>query len=173
MREIFVAGSGTVPVSNKHPLGSGRVLARQAGLAAMRDAGCTYKDIDALYAGTVMPTSPAAVLVGKEFGLTGIPVVQVSNASASGLAAAHEALNAMEAGTADVVLLRYHGGRLQVLLIERRRDPFAGRWALPGGFVDAGETPKAAAALRVRQTVNEGALGAAFAAAHGGARRNR
>ncbi|MCC0079399.1 MAG: thiolase family protein [Rhodobacter sp.] len=105
MREIFVAGSGTVPVSNKHPLGSGRVLARQAGLAAMRDAGCTYKDIDALYAGTVMPTSPAAVLVGKEFGLTGIPVVQVSNASASGLAAAHEALNAMEAGTADVVLL--------------------------------------------------------------------
>ncbi len=48
--------------------------------------------------------------------------------------------------TADVVLLRYHGGRLQVLLIERRRDPFAGHWALPGGFVDAGETPKAAAA---------------------------
>lgn len=53
--------------------------------------------------------------------------------------------------TADVVLLRYHGGRLQVLLIERRRDPFAGHWALPGGFVDAGETPQAGAARELRE----------------------
>lgn len=104
VREIFVAGCGTVPVG-KHPLGSGRLLARQAGAAAMADAGCTYADIEALYAGVAMPTSPAAVLVGKEFGLTGIPVVQVTNASASGLAASHEAILAMEAGTADVVLV--------------------------------------------------------------------
>jgi len=43
--------------------------------------------------------------------------------------------------TADVVLLRYRNGWLEVLLIERSRDPFAQCWALPGGFVDAGETP--------------------------------
>lgn len=33
----------------------------------------------------------------------------------------------------------------QVLLIKRRDDPFAGKWALPGGYVNEGETPEAAA----------------------------
>ena len=29
---------------------------------------------------------------------------------------------------------------LKVLLIQRKKDPFAGRWAFPGGFVEASET---------------------------------
>ncbi|MCA9539999.1 MAG: NUDIX hydrolase [Myxococcales bacterium] len=53
--------------------------------------------------------------------------------------------------TADVVLLRYRDGWLQVLLIERKRPPFAGRFALPGGFVDEGEAPIAAAARELRE----------------------
>lgn len=47
--------------------------------------------------------------------------------------------------TVDVAVYRWRGGRLEVLLIERGHDPFAGRWALPGGFVDERETPQAAA----------------------------
>jgi 8-oxo-dGTP diphosphatase len=33
----------------------------------------------------------------------------------------------------------------RVVLIRRRSDPFAGQWALPGGFVEVGETVEEAA----------------------------
>jgi ADP-ribose pyrophosphatase YjhB (NUDIX family) len=38
------------------------------------------------------------------------------------------------------VVLQVRGGALQVLMWERARAPFAGRWALPGGFLEPGET---------------------------------
>ena len=104
MTEIFVAGADVVPVG-KYPLASGRELARQAGEAALRDAGASFLDIDAMYAGVAMPTSPQAVLAAKDLGLTGLTVIQVINASASGLAAVHEATNAILAGRAEVVLV--------------------------------------------------------------------
>ncbi|MBN2404945.1 MAG: NUDIX hydrolase [Coriobacteriia bacterium] len=47
--------------------------------------------------------------------------------------------------TADVVLLREQAGTREVLLIQRRFDPFAGQWALPGGFVDEWELAEGAA----------------------------
>jgi 8-oxo-dGTP diphosphatase len=47
--------------------------------------------------------------------------------------------------TADVVALARIDGGLSVLLIRRGSEPFAGRWALPGGFVDEGERPEDAA----------------------------
>ncbi|MGA5363961.1 NUDIX domain-containing protein [Streptomyces purpurascens] len=49
--------------------------------------------------------------------------------------------------TADVVLLAAG----HVLLIERGWDPFKGRWALPGGHVDPGETSLAAAVRELEE----------------------
>ena len=43
--------------------------------------------------------------------------------------------------TVDVVIPAEEG----VVLIRRGSDPYEGRWALPGGFVDVGETVEAAA----------------------------
>ncbi len=47
--------------------------------------------------------------------------------------------------TTDIVLFRRTDVTLDILLIRRRDPPFAGRWALPGGFVEPEETLEAAA----------------------------
>lgn len=48
--------------------------------------------------------------------------------------------------TADCVVFGLaEEGPLQVLLIQRAKYPFEGCWAVPGGFVDEGETPLEAA----------------------------
>ena len=47
----------------------------------------------------------------------------------------------------DVVVFTVDGGRLKVLLTRRDRDPFDGRWSLPGGFVGEDESADEAAEL--------------------------
>ena len=38
------------------------------------------------------------------------------------------------------VVFQVRSGKLQVLLWERAKDPFAGAWSLPGGYLEPGET---------------------------------
>ncbi len=47
--------------------------------------------------------------------------------------------------TVDVVILTVRDGQLQVLLVERSEAPYAGEWALPGGFVGVEQDLAAAA----------------------------
>ena len=42
--------------------------------------------------------------------------------------------------TADVAVFAKCGGRIKLLLIRRGGHPCLGRWALPGGFAEEGET---------------------------------
>lgn len=42
--------------------------------------------------------------------------------------------------TVDCVVFGYDAEEMKVLLIQRNIDPFAGKWALPGGFVHVDET---------------------------------
>lgn len=54
--------------------------------------------------------------------------------------------------TSDTILLTHAKGERHILLVQRKHEPFAGCWALPGGFVDEGETPHDAA---IRELLEE------------------
>lgn len=43
------------------------------------------------------------------------------------------------------------GGRSSIILIRRGSEPYRGLWALPGGFVEVGETVEAAAVRETRE----------------------
>jgi 8-oxo-dGTP diphosphatase len=47
--------------------------------------------------------------------------------------------------TVDVAVFRGEAGEREVLLVKRGEEPYRGRWALPGGFVEEGETLLSAA----------------------------
>lgn len=53
--------------------------------------------------------------------------------------------------TVDTIIFALDKGQLHVLLIERSKDPFQGRWAIPGGFVDIDEPLEAAAARELEE----------------------
>ncbi|HWW75801.1 MAG TPA: NUDIX hydrolase, partial [Pyrinomonadaceae bacterium] len=55
--------------------------------------------------------------------------------------------------TVDCVIfgLDLDEGTLRVMLVERDLEPFAGMWAIPGGFVRQGETLEEAAARELRE----------------------
>lgn len=63
--------------------------------------------------------------------------------------------HARPALTVDVVVFAFAEGHrdreLQVMLIERDLEPFAGRWAIPGGFVRLDETIEAAARRELKE----------------------
>ena len=80
-------------------------IGAQAALMALDDCGLTIQDMQAMYCGNL---GQASAMVGQrvlqEIGQTGIPVVNVANACATGATAFREAWASVKAGLYDVVL---------------------------------------------------------------------
>jgi len=97
---------------------SPRILARQAGSAALRDAGLAASDIDVLIvanmlSGILGSQEHLGALFSEELGFANIPALKVEGACASGGLAIHMAINSLLGG-------RYK--RVMVLGIEKMTD---------------------------------------------------
>jgi acetyl-CoA acetyltransferase len=79
-------------------------MAYRAGAAAMTDAGVTFDQVDVVYTGHVTQAPMTSVEFVKEFGLTGVPVQRIENASATGSAAFREACAAVAGGHAEIAM---------------------------------------------------------------------
>ena len=53
--------------------------------------------------------------------------------------------------TTDCVIFGFDGQKLKVLLIERGHEPYKGKWALPGGFVQMDETTEEGAKRELKE----------------------
>jgi 8-oxo-dGTP diphosphatase len=55
------------------------------------------------------------------------------------------------ANTVDLVIIKRTSSSMQLLLVKRANEPFKGRFALPGGFVDQNETLSVAATRELEE----------------------
>lgn len=105
MSDVYVLGIDMIKFG-RFPDKSVPQLGAEAAKLALKDAGLTIQDMEALYSGNLMQ---AAAMVGQrilqEIGMTGIPVTNSSNACATGATAFREGWTAIKAGIYDVVLV--------------------------------------------------------------------
>ena len=104
MSDVYVIGVDMIKFG-RFPERTVPNLGAEAALMALDDAGLTIEDMQALYCGNL---GQANAMVGQrilqEIGQTGMPVVNCSNACATGATAFREAWTSIRAGLFDVVL---------------------------------------------------------------------
>ena len=101
-RAVYVIGVGMHAFQKEAP--PLRDMAFTAGRAALTDAGIRFADVGALYNGYIGGVMLEGVTYAKDFGLTGVPVVHVENASATGSSAFREAVLAVAGGACDAAM---------------------------------------------------------------------
>jgi len=79
-------------------------LAREAGFLALDDAGVSFPEVSEAFTGYLFSGVMTGVRVMKEFGLTGLPVTHVENASATGLVCFRDAAYAVASGRARIAM---------------------------------------------------------------------
>jgi len=104
LEDVAVLGVGMVRFGNYLETKSLDALAREAGLAALADGGIDLSHVDEAWVGYMQAPPMTGLRIMKEFGLTGLPITHVENASATGLVAFREAAHAVASGRCDVAM---------------------------------------------------------------------
>ena len=104
MRDVYVLGAAMIKFG-RYPDKDVSELAAEAALLALKDAGMTIKEIQLLASGNLIQSN---AMVGQrilqQIGQTGIPIINVSNACATGSTALREAYFAVGSGEYDVAM---------------------------------------------------------------------
>jgi acetyl-CoA acetyltransferase len=103
MREVAVIGVGMTRFG-QYAEKSASEHGFEATLAALKDAGLEWKEVQAAFVGSMGVGGTVGPSTLAEVGLTGIPILDVENASASGSAAFRQAYVSVGAGLCDVAL---------------------------------------------------------------------
>ncbi|HET7068542.1 MAG TPA: lipid-transfer protein [Nocardioides sp.] len=105
MGRALVAGVGMVPFATPRTSAPYDVMGEQAIRAALADAGLGYDAVEQAFAGYVYGDSTCGQAVAYRVGLTGIPLVNVTNNCSTGSSALFVGRQLVEAGAADCVLV--------------------------------------------------------------------
>jgi len=119
MREVFVVGAGMTQFG-RHNDKSTADLGLEAMLASLKDAGLSIQDIQMIYCGHVHQGTTLGQRILGQIGYTGIPVINVENACASGSTAFRLAYQSVAGGFCDIAMA-------------------VGAEKMPRGIIDVGE----------------------------------
>ena len=104
MRNVYVLGTGMIKFG-RYPDKSVPELGSDAALMALKDAGVTIQDVELFASGNLFQSN---AMIGQrilqQIGQTGIPVINVSNACATGSTAFREAYMAVASGMYDITM---------------------------------------------------------------------
>ena len=104
MRDVAVVGA-TMLKFGRYPDKDVVTLASEAAIGAIKDAGCSIKDVEIVVSGNLYQSNAMiGQRVMKEIGATGVPVINVANACATGSTAFREAWMAVASGAYDVAM---------------------------------------------------------------------
>ncbi len=143
---VYIVGTSMTPFG-RYPDRPIEELGAEAALAALDDANLAIGDMQAMHCGNVMQ---ANAMVGQRIlqriGQTGIPVVNCSNACASGGTAFRDAWTAIRAGLHDLVLVvgveKMSGAGLlsgQDIGVGIPAEGLLGSQTMPAVFAEAGQ----------------------------------
>jgi sterol carrier protein 2 len=101
---VYVAGVGMIPFVKPGASAPYHVMGAEATKLALTDAGVDYSLIQQAYVGYVYGDSTCGQRALYQVGMTGIPVINVSNNCSTGSTALFMARQAIESGALDCVL---------------------------------------------------------------------